>query len=350
MKERSASARPLVAVVTPVYNGGAYLEATMRCVQQQTYDKLIHVIVDNCSSDETSAIIDRFRSQRVELVTSRNDSVLPLQENWTKALCAVPAKATYVKILCADDLMRSDCIARFVEVAESDEKIEVVLCDDVFADMVHRANLPPDQTVFDGIKIVGKMLDESINWLPYHHLFVRYHGGIHSAEFFNGAPVHFDFAAVVRSSLCRKLAYLHEPLVYTRWHANSLTSQQLGANQLKPLLERFDLLCAFGAQCWDEPTFRSKKEYMRAKLMRLAIKWMVRGRRDAAQELLKDLKERQVAPSIADWGRSIIGWIPYMKWKRSWRLPTGPEINEAKFCSENFWASRRRGPSADSLT
>jgi glycosyltransferase involved in cell wall biosynthesis len=336
MNDCPASARPLVAVVTPVYNGGAYLEATMRCVQRQTYDRLIHVIVDNCSSDDTSEIIDRFRSQRVELITSRNDSVLPLRENWTKALCAVPAEASYVKILCADDLMRSDCIARFVEVAESDEKIEVVLCDDIFIDKVHRANLPSERNVFDGIKTAGEMLDESINWLPYHHLFVRFHGGTRSAKFFNDAPVHFDFAAVVRSSLCGKLAYLHDPLVYTRWHANSLTSQQLGANQLRTLLERFDTLCTFGVQCWDETTFRRKKECLRARMMRLAIKWTVLGRWDAAQELLGGLKERQVAPSVADWGRSIIEWIPYANWKRSWRLPTGPEIDEAKFRSENF--------------
>lgn len=338
MKNRSASARPLVAVVTPVYNGGAYLEATMRCVQRQTYDELIHVIVDNCSSDDTSEIIDRFRSQRIELITSRNDNLLPLRENWTRALSAVPAGACYVKILCADDLMRSDCIERFVEVAESDSEIEVVLCDDVFADQVHRANLPLEQSVFDGVEIAGKMLDESINWLPYHHQFIRFHGGTRSAEFFHDAPVHFDFAAVVRSSLGGKLAYLHEPLVYTRWHDNSLTSQQLGANQLKTLIERFDILCAFGSRCWDEATFESKKDSMRARMMRLALKWTMLGRLDAAQQLLRDLKEREVAPSALDWGRSITEWVSHAKWKRSWRLATGPAIDEARFVSEEAQA------------
>jgi glycosyltransferase involved in cell wall biosynthesis len=336
MKECKTSARPLVAVVTPVYNGGDYLEATMRCVQRQTYDRLVHVIVDNCSSDDTPAIIDRFRSQRVELLVTRNDRLLPLRENWTRALCAVPAEVSYVKILCADDLMRTDCIARFVEAAESDAQIEVVLCDDVFIDMVHRANLSPSRTVFDGIQLVGHMLDESINWLPYHHLFVRSKGRAQSAELFNDSPVHFDFTAVVRSSLSGKVAYLHEPLVYTRWHANSLTSQQLGVNQLKTLLERFDVLCAFGAYCWDQPTFRSKKNSLRARMIRMALKWTVMGRRDAAQELLRGLKERKVAPNPLDWVRSIIGWIPYSIWKRGWRLPTGPAIDEAKFGSEKL--------------
>src|SRR5689334_14056946 len=211
------SARPLVAVVTPVYNGAAYLEATMRCVQEQTYDRLVHVVLDNGSADETPDIIDRFRSQRIELITARNDSVLPLRQNWTKALCTAPVEAAYVKILCADDLMHRDCIARFVEAAETDDKIEVVLCDDIFIDMVHRANLPAEQIVFDGSEIAGRMLDESINWLPYHHMFIRFHGGAARAGLFSDSPVHFDFSAVVRRSLCGKLAYLHEPLVYTRW-------------------------------------------------------------------------------------------------------------------------------------
>jgi glycosyltransferase involved in cell wall biosynthesis len=334
MEDRSAFTTPLVAVVTPVYNGGAYLEATMLCVQKQTYENLIHVIVDNCSSDNTSDIIDQFRGQNVRLITTRNATLLPLRDNWTKALCVVPAETSYVKILCADDLMRSDCIARFVEIAESDKEIEIVLCDDIFADQVHRANLPSDQTVFDGIELAGKMLDESINWLPYHHQFFRFHGGTQSADFFLDAPVHFDFAAVVRCSLNGKLAYLHDPLVYTRWHANSLTSQQLGANQLKMLVERFDVLRAFGPRCWDEVTFLKKMESMRARLMRLAVKWALLGKWDAAHELLRDLKERKVTPNVLDWIRSIIEWISHTRWKRGWRLPTGPEINEARFVSE----------------
>jgi glycosyltransferase involved in cell wall biosynthesis len=331
VKNYSDSGQPLVAVVTPVYNGGRYLEATMRCVQRQTYHRLVHVIVDNCSTDDTPVIIDRFRSQRVGLIVVRNDKLLQLQQNWTKALCTVPVDASYVKILCADDLMRRDCIERFVEVAESDEKIEVVLCDDIFADKVHRANLPSDQIIFDGNQIAGNMLDQSINWLPYHHLFVRFQAGPKSAEFFNDAPVHFDLAAVVRSSLRGKLAYIHEPLVYSRWHAESITSQQLGENQLKPLLERFDILCAFGARCWDEATFRRKRQAMYGRLLRLAIKWRMKGKRIAVQELLDGLKKRQAAPGVLDWLRSIAGWIPYMRWKQSWYVRDGSKIDEAEF-------------------
>jgi len=328
--------RPLVAVVTPVYNGGAYLEATMRCVQRQTYDRLVHVIVDNCSSDNTPEIIDQFRSQRVELIVSRNSSVLPARENWTTALCAAPAGTTYVKILCADDLMRSDCIARFVEVAETDERIEVVLCDDVFADRVRRASLPTEDTVFDGIEVARRMLNGSIHWLPYQHMFVRLREEDRGPAFFDGVPIHYDYAAVVRCTLRGKFGYLREPLVYTRWHVRSITSQYTGVGQLKILLAYFDVLCLLGTRCWDGPTFRKNWERMRERLIRMAVKWTATGRWHVAPELFASLKERQAAPGVADCIRSIVRWVPYTIWKRSWRLPAGPEINEAEFLAENF--------------
>ncbi len=35
---------PLVAVVTPVYNGEKYLAETMECVQAQDYPELVHIV------------------------------------------------------------------------------------------------------------------------------------------------------------------------------------------------------------------------------------------------------------------------------------------------------------------
>ncbi len=325
------ASRPLVAVVTPVYNGGDYLDAAMRCVQQQTYDRIVHVLVDNCSSDDTSEIIDHYRSRRVPLLVLNNESVLPQRENWNRAFAAVPVEASYVKVLCADDLMRSDCIERFVELAESDEGIEVVLCDDIFEDKVRRANLPSAESVFEGTKIVGNMMDESINWLPYHHLFVRLRCDPQNSDFFRDTPVKFDLLAVIRCSLRGKLAYVHEPLVYTRWHADSISSQYLGADEIDALFECFDIMRRYGSRCWDDRMLEKKTDYMRARLLRFAVKWLVKGRADTARAIVKGLRSRNLAPNAVTWGKSVVEWIPYRRWKRSWHRPSGPQIDEAEF-------------------
>src|ERR1700731_169502 len=49
---------PLVAITTPVYNGERYLGETMACVQAQTYPNLVHLVVDNASTDRSAEIID----------------------------------------------------------------------------------------------------------------------------------------------------------------------------------------------------------------------------------------------------------------------------------------------------
>ena len=46
----------LVAVLTPVYNGARFLRETMECVQASDYTNMVHVILDNASTDATPEI------------------------------------------------------------------------------------------------------------------------------------------------------------------------------------------------------------------------------------------------------------------------------------------------------
>ncbi|MCC5941276.1 MAG: glycosyltransferase [Balneolaceae bacterium] len=45
--------KPLVSVVTPVYNGEKYLEECIESVLNQDYDNLEFIIIDDCSPDST---------------------------------------------------------------------------------------------------------------------------------------------------------------------------------------------------------------------------------------------------------------------------------------------------------
>ncbi len=42
---REPNIRPLVAIVTPVYNGNPWLVRTLASVQAQTYPNLVHVVL-----------------------------------------------------------------------------------------------------------------------------------------------------------------------------------------------------------------------------------------------------------------------------------------------------------------
>lgn len=47
----------LVSIVTPVYNAGPFIEKTIRSVINQTYQEWEHILVDDCSLDNSEEII-----------------------------------------------------------------------------------------------------------------------------------------------------------------------------------------------------------------------------------------------------------------------------------------------------
>ena len=53
---------PCISVITANYNGSKFLEATLRSVLCQGYPNLQYIVVDGDSTDESPAIIDRYRS------------------------------------------------------------------------------------------------------------------------------------------------------------------------------------------------------------------------------------------------------------------------------------------------
>lgn len=56
----NAPVRPLISVVTPSFNQGSFIERCIRSVLEQGYDNFEHIIQDNCSTDDTAAVVARY--------------------------------------------------------------------------------------------------------------------------------------------------------------------------------------------------------------------------------------------------------------------------------------------------
>src|SRR5882672_4996121 len=59
----NGSAWPRISLVTSVYNGEKYLEATIRSILSQGYPNLEYFVIDGGSSDGTVEIIRKYESQ-----------------------------------------------------------------------------------------------------------------------------------------------------------------------------------------------------------------------------------------------------------------------------------------------
>jgi glycosyltransferase involved in cell wall biosynthesis len=123
---RAMSEQPLVSVVTPVYNGEAYLRECIESVLAQTYSNWVYTIANNCSKDRTLEIAEEYAMKDARIRVYSNETLLPIIENHNKAYHLASLNSKYVKQVSADDWLFPECITRMVDLAEAQPSIGIV--------------------------------------------------------------------------------------------------------------------------------------------------------------------------------------------------------------------------------
>jgi glycosyltransferase involved in cell wall biosynthesis len=306
-----AQAAPLVAIVTPVYNGGALLAEAMESVQAQTYSRVIHCVLDNGSDDGTSEIIASFKGRRIPLITARNAQTLPLLDNWNAALGLVPHDASYFRVLSADDLMNPQYIEKMVALGEKHPQVSVVLCQDLVNQSVRGADLPTDRAVFDGRFIVQRALLRVIDF-PHAQCLYRYPAGgipkpFFDTEFYGTKLICADADAVMRTLSENACGYLHEPLTKTRWPGKE-TSSQLIPNKVG-IWSTLQLIDRWGPKVFDTRAdyLNCRGRHLRNYYLHLLL-WRLQGHGAILERHLDWLRRASASPGRLDYINAIIEW------------------------------------------
>lgn len=307
----------LAAVVTPVYNGAEYLEQTMACVQAQSYRPLLHVVVDNASTDDTPNIIRRFANGRVPVRTSRNRETLPVGKNWSLAASLVPREAKYFQILCADDLLRPDAVEKMVAVAESDPAVELVGSLQRRGTRLKKSALRTERSTFDGAEVARAFLQKRSDDIPHAFGLFRRHESDFEGDFFDLPNLCLDTDACLRA-LCRgKFGFVHEPLHEFRLHEAQLSRAALWIgrrNVWEPLTlidrwARHVMPADEAADCFNR--------HLRV-VYRYMLAWRLTGKSEVLARYRALLAERGIRPGFGDYARSVLEWplIKLLKYQR----------------------------------
>ena len=117
---------PLVSVLTPVFNGEAYLRECIESVLRQSYRNWEYVIVDNCSRDGTLAIAREYAAQDSRIRIHSNASHVRVIENHNIAFRQMAPQSAYCKVIAADDWLFPECIERMVGLADAHPSVAIV--------------------------------------------------------------------------------------------------------------------------------------------------------------------------------------------------------------------------------
>lgn len=114
--------RPLVSLCIPAFQAERHLAQTLMSACAQTYECIEIVVLDNASTDRTGEILGAVDDPRVRV--ERNDAVLPLSQNWNRLISL--GRGELVKLLCADDLIHPDAVARQARILAEDPGVALV--------------------------------------------------------------------------------------------------------------------------------------------------------------------------------------------------------------------------------
>ena len=103
--------RPLVSVITIVYNGELHLEQTIKTVLEQSYSPVEYIVIDGGSTDNTMNIIKRYESHLGAWLSEKDNGIA---DAFNKGLKLV--KGEIIGILNADDWYEPDAIEKAVAV------------------------------------------------------------------------------------------------------------------------------------------------------------------------------------------------------------------------------------------
>jgi glycosyltransferase involved in cell wall biosynthesis len=226
--EHMSLERPLVSVLTPVYNGQDFLDECIESVLKQTYTHFEYIIVNNCSTDRSLAIALGYARKDKRIKVHSNNQFVGVIENHNIAFSLMSPAAKYCKVVCADDFIFPDCLARTVEFAEAHPSVGMVGSLSLAGKEVFYSGLAYERNVISGAQICretllgGPYVLGSPTSLLYRAELVR-----QNTPFFPNSNPHADASACFQALEDSDFGFVHQVLSYTRIHSNSQTSRSL---------------------------------------------------------------------------------------------------------------------------
>jgi glycosyltransferase involved in cell wall biosynthesis len=222
-----------ISVIMSVYNASEYLVECMDSILNQTFDGFEFIIIDDCSTDNTCAMIEAYKDPRIRLY--KNEVNEGLTRNLNKAITLATGK--YIARMDADDISLPKRFERQYEFMEKNP--EVGLCGtwyEIFGDYQKIVQYKTDHD-----EIVLKLLYQS----QFNHPSVMMRKEVldrFNIKYNTDYTTAQDYELWPRLTLVCKVTNIPEVLLRYRFHSENISTRKRdlqNANALKIRLNHF---------------------------------------------------------------------------------------------------------------
>jgi len=115
-----------ISIIMPVHNAEKLVWETIESILNQTYKDFEFVIVDDCSTDNSYEICQKYTQQDKRIKLYKNEKNLWVVKTRNKLLKLVDKKSQYIAIIDSDDVAKPERLAKQIEFLEKNLDYAVV--------------------------------------------------------------------------------------------------------------------------------------------------------------------------------------------------------------------------------
>jgi glycosyltransferase involved in cell wall biosynthesis len=124
---------PKLSIITPCYNAAKFIGKTIESVQAQTFSDWEHIVVDDGSTDESSAVVDTYvlGDHRVRLVRQKNRGMCGARN---RGFQESDGNSKYIYFLDADDCLEDSMLETMVGYLDEHPNVGIAYCNYIRVD------------------------------------------------------------------------------------------------------------------------------------------------------------------------------------------------------------------------
>jgi wffH len=163
-----------ISVLIPTYNVGKFVEKAVRSIMLQTYTNLEIIVVDDCSTDNTFAVLQKLADEDNRIKLFRNKQNMKIAATLNFALGQATGK--YIARMDGDDVAENTRIEILYNYLQTHPEVKLVssylFCIDENDNILQEEIPPKDYDKIKKVALFGTPI--SHHWLTYKYIYEKY--------------------------------------------------------------------------------------------------------------------------------------------------------------------------------